>query len=396
MQCWMSYQGIADVSIVEPFIQDSVIGGLREGRSPVKFSNIFNLEAFNHISRAEGAPVIALYSTYLQQAPRRAIFVQFRRYFCKNNCSVPPPELIWAAGESSNECYQLTNETTLVFSRGATVVAPVYHDGHHYCYIRVVRVYHMLYSHQAITSQQFRGVIMGGIPLRGVVLVLSLWRTPWQVGICRSISLNPQKLKDSHHLLRAAEKYKEMFQLVDGEYIGVMLRSEHAYLMIQSHIRFKTPSVYTMKQCLEEVVDKSRAALAQQVDAHRVFVTADVGLFGTNSWNQSVHKGHKQDLPELTQEVQGTVERLYEGSLTFTQWEDSFTAVVGGLEDGGYVAALQRVIVSRAACLVLLGGGSFQRMSLASYLHQTQPWKQCVHLVCMDRAYEAQFKQQIN
>ena len=70
------------------------------------------------------------------------------------------------------------------------------------------------------------------------------------------------------------------------------------------------------------------------------------------------------------------VERLYEGreGWNFDQWEQRFIDSLGGVTDRGYVAALQRVLASssKAACLVLMGGGRFQELSLESYLYHTR------------------------
>ena len=391
----MSLLHIANIPIVEPFIQDSVLGGLRQDSNKIKFSDIYDLDMFNYISQKEGAPIIIPYSNYIHHAPKKAIFVLMKKTHC--NCStIPPPEVIWEASEGSDECYPLINETSLLVNTGnTTVVAPIYNDGHTYCYIRIVRAYHMLLSGQTITLDQFKNTIMNGRVLEGIVLVLSLWRTPWQVGRCNKITLDPQKISDSPHLQEAVERYKRHFKLVDGEYVGVMLRSEHAYLMIQTQLRQMKTSPYTLEKCLNEVLDQTKHAMTE-TNTLSVFVTADIGQFGTNSWNDSVHKGHKHEIFEITDDVQKTIDSLYHSTLSFTQWEHSFIDATKGLKDKGYISAIQRVLASRARCLILLGGGSFQRMALTSYLVHTQPQKLCVHLICMDRTYNKQFNKQIS
>ena len=49
--------------------------------------------------------------------------------------------------------------------------------------------------------------------------------------------------------------------------------------------------------------------------------------------------------------------------------------------DKGYIAALQRVLASRADCLVLVGDGDFQAMDVLDFM-QYHNSKECIHVVC--------------
>ncbi|CAI8004090.1 hypothetical protein GBAR_LOCUS3830, partial [Geodia barretti] len=48
----MKLVGIQNVSIVEPYIESSTLGGQRIPSSNIRFRDLFDLEAFNRISRA--------------------------------------------------------------------------------------------------------------------------------------------------------------------------------------------------------------------------------------------------------------------------------------------------------------------------------------------------------
>ena len=381
---------LSNVTIVEPFVQESVIGGLKSQYiNKLKFSDIFDLETFNYVSHSEGAADIVPYSTYLHHAPRKAIFVKLVLLRTKeyNSSQLPPPEIVWSTPPGSDKCYQPPTPSA--------ISPPVYQDGHVYCYVRIVRAFHKILNHHIITAEQFYSTVLGGGELKGVTVVLSYWRTPWQLGRCPEVTTTPPKVQDSPQLLAAVEKYREQFDLGGREYVGVMLRSEHAYLKIQSDIRFNRPSGYTVQRCLDEALAKTQTVMAER-GTSRVFVTADVGRYGTSSWKDSLHGWHKDELPNITAHVERTVQRLYSGRWSFHQWEHSFSEATDGVEDRGYVAAVQRVLASQAACLILVGGGSFQRLSLTNYLQQNQPQPPCVHMVCMDRMYESQFNQQIS
>ena len=374
--------------IVEPFVQDSIAGGLREGYDGVRFSDMFDLETFNRVSRTEGAADVVPYSTYLTHAPYEAVFVQMDGLKMRDSHQVPPPEVVWAAELGSGQCFQPDFD--------ASITLPHYRDGHHYCYVRVVRGYHQILKRNAISAEEFYSTVLGGREPRALTVVLSLWRTPWQVKDCPEVTHTIPKIQDSPRLQEAVHRYRQRLLPPSGQFVAVMLRAEHAYLMIQSRINQGRPTNYTLQRCLDEVTAKARTVMVER-NTSSVFVTADVGLYGTNTWMWALHNPHKHEFPAITAQVQEAVERLYAGSWSFQEWEDSFAEATGGVKDRGYVAALQRVLASQAACLVLLGGGSFQALSLTSYLHRTagQPHTRCVHLVCMDRNYAADFTRQI-
>lgn len=86
----------------------------------------------------------------------------------------------------------------------------------------------------------------------------------------------------------------------------------------------------------------------------------------------------------LTEEAKLLIMDLYSNKLTFEEWEESFNKATGGVKNNGYIAALQRTLASRAKCLVLVGGGSFQELALKDYL-KNHPNKEdhCIHLLAL-------------
>ena len=58
---------------------------------------------------------------------------------------------------------------------------------------------------------------------------------------------------------------------------------------------------------------------------------------------------------------------------------ESFTESIGGIEDSSYIAALQCTLASRAECLILVGGGMFQELTMKKYMstHEKANW--CIH-----------------
>ena len=95
-----------------------------------------------------------------------------------------------------------------------------------------------------------------------------------------------------------------------------------------------------------------------------IFVTADIGKYGSNTWHQMVRSWDRNLTSGVLEVIKRTVTTLYSNSWTFEEWEQSFGTASGGIEDQSYIAALQKGIAGRARCLLLFGGGGFQLVAL--------------------------------
>ncbi len=115
-------------------------------------------------------------------------------------------------------------------------------------------------------------------------------------------------------------------------------------------------------------IDKREEEEEEEEEGEGTFVTADIGMFGSKSWNEREELS-EQDKASIFNRVQQFVTtELLCNDLTFSQWEDSFVNIAQDRDDQGYIAALQRVIASRADCVVIVGGGNFIKMALGEYL----------------------------
>ena len=71
---------------------------------------------------------------------------------------------------------------------------------------------------------------------------------------------------------------------------------------------------------------------------------------------------------------------FYHNTWTMEEWEESFTRAAGkSINIGG----LQKILASRADCLILMGGGTFQALAAKDYYnYHREPRVKCVHFVC--------------
>ena len=116
-------------------------------------------------------------------------------------------------------------------------------------------------------------------------------------------------------------------------------------------------------------------------------VTLDIysymGKFGSGVWSDLETK-HGVDVDGLKEKSKELLNSLFDNQLGLYEWEESFTQATNGIENSGYIAALQRTLASRTKCLILVGGGTFQDLALKDYLRihpKREDW--CVKLVCI-------------
>ena len=408
------------MAIVEPFVQRSTLGLRRIPRTEgVRFSEMFDLENFNGVSRREGVTELIDWPTFVAHGTRRAVYVRMKGF--ANETDIPPPRVVWAAPAGSSECWHGQGKDKREKRReGRRHHIPIYilynpddETNLTICIVRSVICYFKFANRHTLSPEELHSIVLGGLDPSSVTLVFSLWRGPWST----SHSLPPQptqqltaaasnattttnttiKLSDGPRLRSDVSNYQQKFlrgSAADPGYVAVMLRTEHSVIMLQ-HQQSSAGLAEVLGHCLQEVEQVTRAAM-KKVGSGSLLVTADVGYYGSGTWNRTMRTA-TGEFPAITAQVQEAVERLYAGSWSFQEWEDSFAEATGGVKDRGYVAALQRALASQAACLVLLGGGSFQALSLTSYLHRTasQPHTRCVHLVCIDRKYVEDFSHKI-
>lgn len=385
--------------IVEPFIQNSVLGIHRRSFADVKFSEMFDLENFNRVSRSEGVAEVVPWETYLARSPVNAILVKTRGV--PRPGPVPKPVVEWSARPNSGECWQSVDGRNYTLETNRRV-----------CYVRVVVSFFMFVSSHTLSAEEVCSTVLGGLEPTSVTVVFTLWRAPWKVDsppsplppctyatgaegseVNESVSV-VSKLQDSSRLLRDVESYQKQFlkSSSNGSYVAVMLRGEHAVRMLYQSKRASPHFNLSvqLEDCLGQAMAETSGVL-EGLGTRDVFVTADVGFYGSSSWRSTISpdRSSEGELERVMEQIKHAVERIYKDKWTFDQWEKSFSQATGGIEDRGYIAALQRAIASRATCLVLFGGGSFHVLALRSYVDNRGSLEHCVHFVCLDRKYKA-------
>ena len=370
LQCWMSSFKLP-MRILEPVLSNTMFYSVPHDTNDTSltFSDLFDIQHFNRMSESFGYPLMATREQFFSDAPKEAILMM-------KAPNGAPPSVIWAADseiDGKGSCYQDIKQSSdamkLIKEYGL-------------CFVRIVRA---PYNHKrsSLSDEEFREIIFGNLLPQHVSLVFYLWNTRWYAQnnssdfetppLCRGVGKTSIKRQflPSPRLLSDANYYEKHF-LNSSNDVALMFRIERMMQYIKEHQRESSISV---NSCLDEAV---RVAKGKRKFGYPL-VAIDLGTFGSSSLLHFLGK----NMEPLIRKSKVLLTDLYDNKLTFDEWEMSFVKATGGVENSGYIAALQRTLASRAKCLVLVGGGNFQDLALKDYL-KNHPNKedQCVHLVC--------------
>ena len=187
---------------------------------------------------------------------------------------------------------------------------------------------------------------------------------------CRNIY--SRHLMPSQSLMTDSDRYVQTY-LQDNKYIAIMLRTEKVIL----HSEGKDENDFSKElavcyQKVRNIVKEIREASSERLS---VFMTIDLGLFGTKGDREyKTGKRMPTDSPVYLITVQFMKEMYTNPQWSLTQWEQTFLNIIGKKNDTGYIAGLQRTIATKGSFLIVVGGGSFQQLSVDLYenFHHTQ------------------------
>lgn len=381
LHCWITTLSLP-MMIVEPFLYETYLQapGYSSIEPGTKLSNIIDLSNYNELPCSTG---IITWEDYLVSAQPSAVMIKM---VPANDTSepLPPPRVLWNAEPGSTVCHNLIDMS----------------DYTEYCFVRVVEAYYTLLH--IFNSQDFRDVILNDIDPAGVTFVFSEWQEPWTPSpppltfppltpppltppsltsptlpfpsetpalpfCCISHQLWYQ-VQESPKLIRDVQRYQKRFLMTSEtpSYIAVILSEEDTLFKMKNSSN--DSSVY-LQNCLNQVLTEVRQSKLE-MSTENVFVATDLNDYDGKSTEEKM--------------IKHTVEKIYDGQRRFDQWKRSFVIATVGVEERGYISALQRTLFSQASCVVLMGGGSSQVLALTSYLERISSETKCVRFVCVD------------
>jgi hypothetical protein len=339
LQCWARRAGVS--SVVEPFIHGTTFHSPprgREGKS-LRFSDVYDIDKWRTWSERKKYPPLVRWEEFLERAPRNLILVNIhytrvcriaeKNMTTRQTCPLPTSLLDLVKTLEVNgfrvvreKCFNFSSSTTMSMSNFRKQVFG---------------------SHSRINST----VLFG--EWRGFSFVN---RIKVHSSGCQSAKIKPSPSK---HLIRDAESYARKH--LNSSYVAVILRIEK--------VRKKPPG-YSL--CFRETL-KSWRKMVRETGISTTFLSTDIGKFGSKSLRQHHFNVIEEFFPSF-------FDTIYGNQLTIEQWERTFEEMS---TEAGYVGVLQKAIASRADCVLLAGGGSFQSHLLR--LYRERHVDECVYIV---------------
>ena len=362
LQCWAQHLNLL---VVKPVLHDSFLRTPLNAQQQAKFLHFedsFNLTEWNLLSdHHQYAPLIE-WNKFLSRAPKDIIMVQFE------HPSVSLLKIRQKAGQGL-----LHRPNPQQFGTGCSLKWPTSSEIHFLQSkgFRVVRTacFNFYFGDQ-LSLEAFNEHLLGGHQPNSVSIIMEMWRgisSAQRVllkDVCRNAIIQ-EHISLSPTLQQKAEQYTQKY-LRGKPYLAIMGRLEISQLTVHK----KVPVV---PFCLEETLQSWKEFKAEtQLD--QTFLAIDIGRYGSKRYRTNLD-------PTLETAMQKFFQELYGPSLTMRVWESRFEAVAG-CRDAGYIALLQKVLVTRAKCILFVGGGAFQRHALFLYkqLHSNSR-DQCYHVV---------------
>ncbi len=347
LQCWASQ---LKMRVVEPFMTQSSFetpAHVEETNlgSFVRFSDIYNTTQWDmHYLQPHSFPQLASWEDFVANAPRDVILVRHNNNTSLNTCAYKP-------GNTTRRPLRLFQNYGFTVIREACLP---------------------LDNSVPMTIEEVNRLILGDSLLTNVTVIFSLWRgissesEAFQIktikvkGVeCSRHALLPKtaklQLMESDVISRDADRFIR-YVLNGSEYIAVMVRVE---FMIRKSKTF-SGVVDSLQQLQEEWKRVKR-----ERNIHSTFLAWDVGTFGSMFF-RDYRNPSKVDSFNVTESIDSFFKALYGDSMTMNEWETLFVDI-SGRTNPGYIAMLQKTVAARGRCLILAGGGSFQRHALVMY-----------------------------
>jgi hypothetical protein len=370
LQCWAS---MLNMSVVAPFMKLSVmVTPLDETRhaSHLSMWDTFSQAHWETHTKAHGYLPLVDWRQWVRKAPRKLIAVQFK-YPLLSQVKKKETELRikfphpLTGDDYSRGCeFKFLSGKALKFlkSNGFNIVR---------------RVCVNFLNGDGFTLSQFREHIFGGYLPGETSVMMDMWRglgEPQRVlitdKICRERHPFREQVQPSPRLLADAQIYKDKF-LGPQDYIAVITRFEMTGLSHQYELKNDTHA--EIPRCIRKTLYQLEQ-LRSDTGIQNTFVSIDIGKYGSNSFAKKKYYNHLHEMVEFVRVASG-------GKMAMSDIERTLEAV-SGTTDSGYIASLQQLVVTRAKCILFMGGGSFQRHALHMY-QDLHPMKQdqCVHVV---------------
>lgn len=347
LQCFVGHH-LRGVKVVEPFLHPSgsTLGvGLSpsfEKMSPhllnmVKHSDIFDAREWADYAKSrEYAPLIS-WKDFMKRTPKKLILVHHQ----------------WETRECNQSMINATKEFV---------------TEHKFKIVRQVCINFVYMG--VLTPRELLGEIYGDFSPNEVVVIINHWGgimhniEEYRFSVTRATSCYRRSdVRLYHHskpLLDDVNEYSRRYMNNSSQYVAVMVRIEWLGIHNKLYRLSAEDQRIKLMECFNSIYLKVNS-LKAKMGLQGTLITMDVGKHGStglkDEWSPYV------DISSLNEAVKGFFRTML---LNKDDWEDSFVSVAR-FNVSGYIAVMQQELAANSVCLILVGGGTFQRNAKALY-----------------------------
>ncbi len=354
LQCWTGKFG---TKVLEPYTANSMLYSILSPlENRLRFSDLVDLDHWNRESIRMGHEEVVPWETFIKEAPRDVIAVHLK-FITKKTQTLPskvrknPDQFPTREIRYKNGCSLIPKHEIL--SKGFTVIRKV--------------CLNLEYG-DVLTMSEFNTLIYGSYNANKTTVYFSEWRGLSDIGritVTQSGCFNTglqEHMLPSLRLMTHVSQYITNY-LQDSDFIAIIARIEKA----KKGLGNQEGSV---KYCLTKTLEHWKQ-LSTESNLSRTFLSIDMGKYGSRSFKQNASV-----LLDFNHFFHG----VYGSKWSIEEWERTFEDI-GKISDTGYIAVLQKMIVTRAKCILFVGGGSFQKHALALYQARVPQANWCIRSV---------------
>lgn len=346
LQCWAK---TLNLDVVQPATKDSfLLTPLDEQvwSHQLRFQDLYDIAEWDKFSKQHHHSSLINWETFLNDGPRKVIIASFNYpsvSVLKARQRARQPILHPPVGDRyKNGCDRHFPTSAEIKFLNAN------------SFVIVRRVCFNFYYGDELSLSEFNSHLLGEYSNNEVTIVMEMWRgmsSGQRVLIknfpCSETYPIQEIISPSPRLLRDAESYVNA-HFPGGHFLAVMGRYEMSLLTSHKSVPY----------CLKDTLYTFQK-FKKDTHMDHGFLAIDVGKYGSKKWR----KGADSD---IMSEVDHLFHGVYGDNASISEWEKGFESVSGTI-DAGYIGLLQKVIVTRAQCVLFVGGGAFQRHALYLY-----------------------------
>ena len=390
--CWLKSFGLnSEMVLVEPFAKSSHLESNPEAWTAVehhdkhrdevmRYSDYFDLQ---HMQTHESTKMVS-WDQFLKNAPRNVVAVTVQDL----------------SGEST-KCYGRIGHPMLACKSGPRNQTQIDHftSGCNTTEVDNAARYLKKYGFRVIkkvclncgrglpstgySPSDITALIVDGIDIHNTTVIITQWSYATNLvknceikkycsafDCARASSKEYRKLMPSARLKEDANIYLKEVLNATSISVAIMIRTEMLFKTLKA-----AQVIQHLKSLLhlyKDIKTKRRGIL---LPGAKPLITIDIGTFGSVS-----RRSDYTNYTEIVSTFEYLLSNLYSDEWNLELYENGFVTATGGVKESGYIAGVQRVLASQARCLVVCGGGHFQKLAEHFYrLEHPNSRNQCIY-----------------